>query len=245
MGCPVPVGRVGGRRRSTPGTSSSATSCATASMSRTSTMPSTSTGRSRFSGSTFPGTTAWGNYLMAGRVALSADEQRPGLSKVEGLRVRGKYYEVGAVFNYAIMRDSLPRRQLCPARADGQRRLLGRARAHAVLAADAEHDPLHRCAAGCERPEEQGLPDLHEGRRRTGSGSPSSPWAGPSARPLSCGGGTGRRGSAAPCAWAAPSSTSTSPTRRRAKAASSRATSPYDLEQPTRVVVRIVDDSPG
>ena len=46
-----------------------------------------------------------GNYLMAGRVALSADEQRPGLSKVEGLRYE-QYYEVGAVFNYAIMRDS-------------------------------------------------------------------------------------------------------------------------------------------
>ena len=46
-----------------------------------------------------------GNYLMTGRVALSADEQRPGLSQIQGLKYE-QYYEVGAVFNYAVMRDS-------------------------------------------------------------------------------------------------------------------------------------------
>ena len=46
-----------------------------------------------------------GNYLMQGRVAMAADEQRPGLSRIDGLKHEA-YYEVGAVFNYAVLRDS-------------------------------------------------------------------------------------------------------------------------------------------
>lgn len=46
-----------------------------------------------------------GNYIMQGRVGMALDEQRPGLSRVDGLRYEA-YYEVGAVFNYAVMRDS-------------------------------------------------------------------------------------------------------------------------------------------
>ncbi len=46
-----------------------------------------------------------GNYLMQGRVTLAVDEQRPGLSRIEGLKFQG-YYEIGAIFNYAVLRDS-------------------------------------------------------------------------------------------------------------------------------------------
>ncbi len=48
-----------------------------------------------------------GRYLMEGRVMLSADEQRPGLSKFEGLRFEtGNVFQVGADFNYQVMQDS-------------------------------------------------------------------------------------------------------------------------------------------
>jgi hypothetical protein len=48
-----------------------------------------------------------GSYVMEGRVMLSADEQRPGLSKFEGLRFEtGNVFQVGADFNYQVMQDS-------------------------------------------------------------------------------------------------------------------------------------------
>ncbi|MBT3343321.1 MAG: hypothetical protein HN712_14125 [Gemmatimonadetes bacterium] len=48
-----------------------------------------------------------GQYVMEGRVMLSADEQRPGLSKFEGLRFEtGNVFQVGADFNYQVMQDS-------------------------------------------------------------------------------------------------------------------------------------------
>lgn len=48
-----------------------------------------------------------GQYVMEGRVMLSADEQRPGLSKMEGLRFEtGNVFQVGADFNYQVMQDS-------------------------------------------------------------------------------------------------------------------------------------------
>ena len=48
-----------------------------------------------------------GRYVMEGRVMLSADEQRPGLSKFEGLRFEtGNVFQVGADFNYQVMQDS-------------------------------------------------------------------------------------------------------------------------------------------
>lgn len=48
-----------------------------------------------------------GQYVMEGRVMLSADEQRPGLSKFEGLRFEtSNVFQVGADFNYQVMQDS-------------------------------------------------------------------------------------------------------------------------------------------
>ena len=48
-----------------------------------------------------------GRYIMQGRVMLSADEQRPGLSKIEGLRFEtGNVYAVGLTFNYTVLQDS-------------------------------------------------------------------------------------------------------------------------------------------
>lgn len=48
-----------------------------------------------------------GRYVMQGRVMLSADEQRPGLSKVQGLRFEtGNVYAVGLNFNYTVLQDS-------------------------------------------------------------------------------------------------------------------------------------------
>ncbi|SVE08987.1 uncharacterized protein METZ01_LOCUS461841, partial [marine metagenome] len=48
-----------------------------------------------------------GRYVMEGRVMLSADEQRPGLSKFEGLKFEtGNVFQVGADFNYQVMQDS-------------------------------------------------------------------------------------------------------------------------------------------
>jgi hypothetical protein len=48
-----------------------------------------------------------GRYVMEGRVMMSADEQRPGLSKFEGLRFEtGNVFQVGADFNYQVMQDS-------------------------------------------------------------------------------------------------------------------------------------------
>lgn len=48
-----------------------------------------------------------GRYVMEGRVMLSADEQRPGLSKFEGLRFEtSNVFQVGADFNYQILQDS-------------------------------------------------------------------------------------------------------------------------------------------
>ncbi len=48
-----------------------------------------------------------GSYVMEGRVMLSADEQRPGLSNFEGLRFEtGNVFQVGADFNYQVMQDS-------------------------------------------------------------------------------------------------------------------------------------------
>lgn len=48
-----------------------------------------------------------GQFVMDGRVMLSADEQRPGLSKFEGLRFEtGNVFQVGADFNYQVMQDS-------------------------------------------------------------------------------------------------------------------------------------------
>lgn len=48
-----------------------------------------------------------GRYVMEGRVMLSADEQRPGLSKFEGLRFEtGNVFQVGADFNYQVLQDS-------------------------------------------------------------------------------------------------------------------------------------------
>ena len=48
-----------------------------------------------------------GRYLMQGRVMISADEQRPGLSKFQGLRFeRANVFAIGADFNYAVLQDS-------------------------------------------------------------------------------------------------------------------------------------------
>ncbi len=48
-----------------------------------------------------------GRYVMEGRVMLSADEQRPGLSKFDGLRFEtGNVFQVGADFNYQVLQDS-------------------------------------------------------------------------------------------------------------------------------------------
>jgi len=46
-----------------------------------------------------------GQYVMQGRVSLSADEQRPGLSRIDGLQFQ-QLYEVAAQFNVAMLRDS-------------------------------------------------------------------------------------------------------------------------------------------
>ncbi|MBI2503157.1 MAG: hypothetical protein HYW07_07965 [Candidatus Latescibacteria bacterium] len=48
-----------------------------------------------------------GRYLMQGRVMLSADEDRPGLSRMQGLRFEtGNVYAVGLDFNYTVLQDS-------------------------------------------------------------------------------------------------------------------------------------------
>ena len=48
-----------------------------------------------------------GNYIMQGRVMLSADETRPGLSNFEGLRFEtGNVYAVGLPFNYTVLQDA-------------------------------------------------------------------------------------------------------------------------------------------
>jgi len=48
-----------------------------------------------------------GRYVMQGRVMLSADERRPGLSRFEGLRFEtGNVYAVGLPFNYTVLQDS-------------------------------------------------------------------------------------------------------------------------------------------
>jgi hypothetical protein len=48
-----------------------------------------------------------GRYTMQGRVMLSADEQRPGLSKIDGLRFETlNVFSVGASFNYTVLQDS-------------------------------------------------------------------------------------------------------------------------------------------
>lgn len=48
-----------------------------------------------------------GRYVMQGRVMVSADEQRPGLSKMQGLRFEtGNVYAVGLTFNYTVLQDS-------------------------------------------------------------------------------------------------------------------------------------------
>ena len=48
-----------------------------------------------------------GRYVMQGRVMLSADEERPGLSRVQGLRFEtGNVYAVGLTFNYTVLQDS-------------------------------------------------------------------------------------------------------------------------------------------
>ncbi|MEW6751769.1 MAG: hypothetical protein AB1505_12450 [Candidatus Latescibacterota bacterium] len=46
-----------------------------------------------------------GQYLRQGRVSLSVDEQRPGLSRVQGLAFQ-QLYEVAALFNVAVLKDS-------------------------------------------------------------------------------------------------------------------------------------------
>lgn len=46
-----------------------------------------------------------GQYLMQGRVSLAVDEQRPGLSRIDGLPFR-QMYEVAAQFSLAVLRDS-------------------------------------------------------------------------------------------------------------------------------------------
>ncbi|NKB72367.1 MAG: hypothetical protein GKR89_35270 [Candidatus Latescibacteria bacterium] len=48
-----------------------------------------------------------GRYVMQGRVMISADEQRPGLSRIEGLRFEtGNVFAIGASFNYTVLQDS-------------------------------------------------------------------------------------------------------------------------------------------
>ena len=48
-----------------------------------------------------------GRYLMQGRVMISVDEQRPGLSNFQGLRFeRGNVFAIGANFNYSVLQDS-------------------------------------------------------------------------------------------------------------------------------------------
>lgn len=48
-----------------------------------------------------------GRYVMQGRVMMSADEERPGLSKMQGLRFEtGNVYAVGLSFNYTVLQDS-------------------------------------------------------------------------------------------------------------------------------------------
>jgi hypothetical protein len=48
-----------------------------------------------------------GRYVMQGRVMVSADEQRPGLSKMQGLRFEtANVYAVGLTFNYTVLQDS-------------------------------------------------------------------------------------------------------------------------------------------
>lgn len=48
-----------------------------------------------------------GRYVMQGRVMLSADEQRPGLSRIQGLRFEtANVYSVGLTFNYTVLQDS-------------------------------------------------------------------------------------------------------------------------------------------
>ena len=46
-----------------------------------------------------------GHYLLNGRVSISVDEQRPGLSRVDGVPFAA-YYELGAAFKYSVVRDS-------------------------------------------------------------------------------------------------------------------------------------------
>ncbi len=48
-----------------------------------------------------------GRYVMQGRVMLSADEERPGLSRIQGLRFEtANVYRVGLTFNYTVLQDS-------------------------------------------------------------------------------------------------------------------------------------------
>ena len=48
-----------------------------------------------------------GRYTMQGRVMLSADEQRPGLSTIDGLRFETlNVFAIGATFNYTVLQDS-------------------------------------------------------------------------------------------------------------------------------------------
>ena len=48
-----------------------------------------------------------GRYVMQGRVMVSADEERPGLSRVQGLRFEtANVYAVGLTFNYTVLQDS-------------------------------------------------------------------------------------------------------------------------------------------